>query len=149
MLFKRAKNIGKRNFCFPPYKESISGELQSINILIYLDNLINKLHQKIVFYINTRLTFQCFVGKALFLSVLYYRDIIYMHASASALKALDAVYHSAINGDPNSTHHCTSSKNVGCSSLAERCTMDFLVFMYMALSGRIACVHYIPANLVF
>lgn len=70
-----------------------------------------------------------------------------MHASAPALKALDAVYHSAINGDPSSTHHCTSSKNVGCSSLAERSTMDFL-FMYTALSRRIACVHYIPASSV-
>lgn len=69
-----------------------------------------------------------------------------MHASASALRPLDAVYHSAINGDPSITHHCTSSTNVGCSSLAERYATDFLVFMYTVLSGRIACVHYIPAS---
>lgn len=72
-----------------------------------------------------------------------------MHASASALRPLDAVYHSTINGDPSSTHHCTLSKNVGCTSLAERCAMDFLVFMYTVLSGRIACVLYIPASSVF
>lgn len=36
------------------------------------------------------------VAKAIFLSVLDYGDMIYGHASAAALKALDAVYPSAL-----------------------------------------------------
>ena len=38
-----------------------------------------------------------------------YSDVIYMHATASPLKPLDAVYHSAlkfITGDVYSAHHC-------------------------------------------
>lgn len=58
--------------------------------------------------------------KLLFFSVMDYGDVISRHASASTLKPLDAVYHSAlsfITGDVYSTHHCTLYELVWWSSL--------------------------------
>lgn len=61
--------------------------------------------------------------------------MIYRQASASTLKPLDAVYHSAlrfITGDVYSTHHIQFDK-VGWSSLSYGCDL----FIYEALIGNL------------
>lgn len=53
------------------------------------------------------------------MSVLNYGDIIYMHASASTLKPLHVIYHSALrfaSGAASATHHCTLYRLVGQTS---------------------------------
>lgn len=63
--------------------------------------------------------------EAVYLSLMDYSDVIYMHATASPLKPLDAVYHSAlrfITGDVYSAHHCILyiKKKLGWPSLSKR-----------------------------
>ncbi len=55
--------------------------------------------------------------------MLDYGDIVYMHASPTPLKPLDAVYHSALHfttGDSYLTHHCILYEKLGWSSLTSR-----------------------------
>lgn len=59
-------------------------------------------------------------------------DVIYMHASASTLKPLGAVYHSAlgfITGDVYSAHRVLYEK-AGLSSLSDRRDMHLYLFIY-------------------
>ncbi len=77
--------------------------------------------------------------EAVFLSVLDYRDVIYRHASASTLKLLDSVYHSALRfatGDSYNTHHCTLYNKVGRPSLAQRRDTHLYFFIYKVPTGR-------------
>ena len=57
---------------------------------------------------------------SIFLAVLDYGDVIYMHASMSLLKKLDVVYHSPlpfVTGANASTHHCKLYEMVQWTSL--------------------------------
>ena len=79
--------------------------------------------------------------EALFLSALDYGDIIYRNASATTLKTLDSVYHSAlrfITGDTYNTHHCILYNKVGWPSLAIRRDQHWFLFVYKAIIGRSA-----------
>lgn len=95
------------------------------------------------FFIQIVLTVLCFVEKGLlklFFSVMNYGDVIYRHASASTLKPLDAVYHSAlwfITGNVYSIHHCTLNGKAGWSSLSERRDKHMYLFIYKALIGKL------------
>ena len=72
---------------------------------------------------------------AVFLSVTDYGDVIYRHASASTLKALDALRF--ITGDFYSTHHCILYEKVKWSSLIDRCDRHMYLFSYKALIGKL------------
>ena len=74
------------------------------------------------------------------MSALDYGDIIYRNASATTLKTLDSVYHSAlrfITGDSYSTHHCILYNKVGWPSLATRRDQHWFLFIYKALIGSL------------
>ena len=74
------------------------------------------------------------------ISVIAYGDIIYMHATASILKSLDATYHCAlrfITGASYRTHHCVLYQNVGWTSLSVRREQHALVFVYKALLNKL------------
>ena len=78
--------------------------------------------------------------ESLFLSALDYGDIIYRNASATTLKTLDPVYHSAlrfITGDNYNTHHCILYNKVGWPSLATRRDQHWFVFIYKGLIERL------------
>ena len=63
-----------------------------------------------------------------------------MHASASTLKPLNAVFHSAlrfITGDRYLTHHCILYEKVGWPSLEVRREQHCLLFIYKALCGKL------------
>lgn len=63
-----------------------------------------------------------------------------MHAPASVLKPLDAVYHSAIRfitGDRFSTHHCILYQKVNWLPLKSRREMHFALFVYKALLHKL------------
>ena len=80
------------------------------------------------------------VIEAVFMSVLDYGDTIYRHASASTLKPLDSMYHSAlrfITCDSYSTHHCTLYEKVGWTSLTVRRNRHWLLFIYKTLNGHL------------
>lgn len=69
-----------------------------------------------------------------------YGDTLYMHASSSLLRPLDAVFHSAlrfVTGDGFSTHHCVLYDRVGWSSLSSRREQHCLLFIYKALIGKL------------
>ena len=73
------------------------------------------------------------------MSVLDYGDIIYRHTSASVLKLLDPVYHSAlrfITDAPYHTHHCALYEKVGWPSLAERRNIHWFLFIFKVLTGK-------------
>ena len=74
------------------------------------------------------------------LPIFDYGDILYMHASDSILKPLDAIYHSAlrfITGARFRTHHCALYTSVEWSSLALRRTQHLTLFTYKALLGML------------
>ena len=78
----------------------------------YIDKLVKKLRMKMgLFYRNKSclsLNRRKQIIQSTFLSVLDYGDTIYMNATATSLKPLDAVYHSTlcfITGNNFSTHH--------------------------------------------
>lgn len=80
------------------------------------------------------------IVESTFLPVIDYGDTIYMHASASVLKPLDAVYHSAIRfitGDRFSTHHCTLYQKVNWLPLKTRREMHLALFVYKALLHKL------------
>ena len=65
---------------------------------------------------------------------------MYMHASSTALKSLDTVYHSAlrfITGDKFLTHHCILYEKVSWPSLRARREEHCLLFIYKALLGQL------------
>lgn len=110
----------------------------------HIDHLIKKLRRIIGFLYRNKACFSFHSRKtivqSLLLSVLDYGDIVYMHASSSTLKLLDAVYHSAlrfVTGDGFLTHHCTLYENVGWTSLSTRRELHCLTFIYKALLGEL------------
>ncbi len=111
----------------------------------HIDTLANKLWQKIGYLYRNKANFPVLSRKqiieAIFLSVLDYGDIICRHASASTLKPLDSVYHSAlrfITGDSYSTYHCILYEKVGWASLTVRCDSHWFLFIYKALNGNLS-----------
>ena len=66
--------------------------------------------------------------------------MVYRHASATSLKALEAVYHSAlkfITEVTYITHHCTLYEKVGWISLSARRDLHLFLFIYNALLGKL------------
>ena len=56
------------------------------------------------------------IVEAMLLTTLDYGNMIYRNASATTLKSLDSVYHSAlkfITGDPYNIHYCVLYEKVG------------------------------------
>lgn len=109
----------------------------------HIDKLVLKSRQKIGFLYRNRTSFPKICRKrvieAVFLSVLDYGDIVYRHASATALKPLDSVYHSAlrfITGDPFKTHHCSLYEKVGWTSLSLRRELHWFLFIFKSLIGK-------------
>lgn len=78
--------------------------------------------------------------QAAFSSVLHYRDVSYMHTSASTPKPLDTVYHTAIRfitAHGFMTHHCQLYQNAGWTSLALRRGQHCLLFIYEAFLHKL------------
>lgn len=78
--------------------------------------------------------------KAIFTSLWDYGDMTYIHASASTLKPLFVIYHSAfrfITGAACSTHHSTLYSLAGCTSLAQRRDFHMLLFNCKAFTGKL------------
>lgn len=75
---------------------------------------------------------------ATFLPVLYYGDLLYMHASAQSLHMLDTVYHASLRFITNCkalTHHCELYSRVGWPALATRRLVHWFTFIYKAILG--------------
>lgn len=73
--------------------------------------------------------------QALFLSMIDYGDLLYMHATSTVLKRLDPLYPSTLHfiSDAKSlTHHCTLNQLVGWSPFT-----NFILFVYKALLGKL------------
>jgi len=66
----------------------------------HISSLVSKLKVKLGFYYRNRACFSSgarkYLVSATFLPLLDYGDILYMHASATCLRSLDTVYHSAL-----------------------------------------------------
>ena len=117
---------------------------QKLTFKPHIDLLAVKLRQKIGYLYRNHSSFPLSARKqiveATFLSVLDYGDIIYMHASATALKVLDTVYHSAIRFITQAnydTHHCHLYQLVGWTSLALRRKLHWYQFIFKAISGKL------------
>ena len=79
------------------------------------------------------------VIEAVFLSVLDYGDVVYRNASASVLRPLDIVYHSAlrfVTGANYNTHHCALYDLVAWPSLSQRRDIHWFLFIFKTLSGK-------------
>ncbi len=110
----------------------------------HIDILIKDLRVKLGFFYRNRSCFPWSIRKrltdALVLSVLDYGDIIYRNASATTLKPLDALFHSAlrfITGDSYTTHHCILYNKVGWPSLTVRRDQHWFLFIYKALIRKL------------
>jgi hypothetical protein len=70
-----------------------------LSFTVHVENLIRKLKLKIGFYYRHKACFSFEARKELvrwtLLAVLDLRDVIYMQASTTTLRALDSVYHAA------------------------------------------------------
>ena len=71
------------------------------------DRLVSSTETSLVFSLASR---QTIIIQSVIMSVSDYGDILYMHASLSTLKPLEAVYHSVLgfitaHGFYNDTHH--------------------------------------------
>ena len=111
---------------------------------VHIEHLVKKLRRKIGFLYRNKSCFSVIARRSLvqslILSVFDYGDIVYMHASSTVLKSLDAVYHSAlrfITGDKYLTHHCVLYEKVNWPSLAARREEHCLLFIYKALIGQL------------
>uniref|UniRef100_A0A3B1IPA0 Reverse transcriptase domain-containing protein n=1 Tax=Astyanax mexicanus TaxID=7994 RepID=A0A3B1IPA0_ASTMX len=109
----------------------------------HINKLVSKCRQKLGYLYRNKACFPMHARKtiveATLLSVLDYGDVIYKYESASSLKLLDPVYHSAlrfITGDPYRTHHCDLYRKVGWPPLAARREMHWLILIYKTLSGH-------------
>ena len=110
----------------------------------HISSLVSKLKVKLGFYYRNRACFSSgarkYLVSATFLPLLDYGDILYMHASATCLRSLDTVYHSAlrfVTGCPYLTHHCTLYQKAGWAPLSSRRYTHWLTFIYKALLGMI------------
>ena len=115
-----------------------------LSFKVHVEQLTKRLRGQIGFLYRNRSCFSLSnrktIVQSVILSVLDYGDLIYMHASRSTLKPLDAVYHSAlrfITGDSYLTHHCTLYENVGWPSLVDRREQHCFLFIYKALCGKL------------
>ena len=151
MLFSRATIDSQSNICILTKNGSAIERVsdykylgiwldEKLSFKTHIDKLVKKLRQKIGYFYRNRSNYPMScrrrVIEAVFMSVLDYGDLIYRQASATTLKPLDAVYHSAIRfitGDPYDTHHCTLYANVGWPSLAQRRDKHMYLFIYKAL----------------
>ena len=154
MIFSRAKNVdynslqisslnGTQISRVTEYKYLGLWIDEKLTFKFHTEKLASKLRQKVGFLFRNRLRFPQFCRKrvveSIFLSVLDYGDVIYRHASASSLKPLDSVYHSAlrfITGDRYDTHHCILYSKVGWPSLAARRDYHWLLYIFKALTGK-------------
>lgn len=78
--------------------------------------------------------------QATILPITDYGGILYSHATASVLKPLDAIYHSALRFITDSgyrTHHCALYDILGWSSLELRRKRHIVVFIYKALLAKL------------
>ena len=78
--------------------------------------------------------------RIVFLPLLDYGDVIDKNATLTSLKALDAVYHSAIwfvTGSSYNTHHCTLYNLIGWPSLSERRSRHWLLYIYKAIMSEL------------
>ena len=78
---------------------------------------------------------------AFVLSALDYGDVVYRHASATSLRALDAVYYSDlrfITEEAYNPHHCTLYEKVGWISLSARHDLHLFLFIYKAFVGKLS-----------
>ena len=110
----------------------------------HVEHLTKKLRGQIGFLYRNRSCFSLASRKTIVqsvvMSVFDYGDVLYMHASLSTLKPLDAVYHSAlrlITGDSYLTHHCLLYEKVGWTSLAARREQHCILFIYKAACGKL------------
>ena len=117
---------------------------EKLSFKTHVGGLATKLRQKVGFLFRNRASFPMFCRKrvveAVFLSVLDYGDVIYRDASASTLKQLDPVYHSAlrfITGDGYDTHHCILYDKVGWPSLSMRRNYRWYMFVFKAVTGKL------------
>ena len=117
---------------------------QKLTFQHHIGHLSAKLRQKVGFLYRNRSSFPLScrrrVVEAIFLSVLDYGDVVYKHATSTALKALDTVYHSAIRFTIQadySTHHCDLYRMVGWSSLDSRRKLHWYLFLFKAITGKL------------
>ena len=108
---------------------------------MHIDELCKRLKIKLGFLYRNRTNRRQIEDKLckLLMSVIDYGDIIYMHATASTLKSLDATYHYALRfimGASYRTHHCVLYQNVGWTSESVRREQHALVFVYKALLNK-------------
>ena len=117
---------------------------EKITFNTHIEVLAKKLRMKLGFLYRHRSCFPWSTRKklieALFISALDYGDIIYRNASATTLKSLDPVYHSAlrfITGDSYNTHHCILYNKVGWPSLTTRRDQHWFLFVFKAIIGNL------------
>ena len=133
---------------FNRFKKLVENRLTSLDdklsFKIHIDELCKRLKIKLGFLYRNRTclspTNRRQIVQATFMSVIDYGDIIYMHATASTLKSLDATYHCAlrfITGASSRTHHCVLYHNVGWTSLSVRLEQHALVFVYKVLLNKL------------
>lgn len=115
---------------------------ESLSFTSHIQQLVKRLKLKLGFYfrIKSCLSFESRrrLVAATFLSVLDYGDVLYMHASAQSLQALDTVYHGALRFITNLkslTHRCVLYSRVGWSSLSTRRLMHWHILIYKAVLG--------------
>ena len=115
-----------------------------LSFKVHVEHLSKKLRGLIGFLYRNRACFSYVSRKTIVqsvvMSVFDYGDVLYMHASCTTLRPLEAVYHSAlrfITGDGYLTHHCTLYEKVGWPSLAVRREHHCLLFIYKALCGKL------------
>lgn len=152
MLFCRSKT--KQNA--PPVVTPDGSVIEVVNTFKYLgvtiddglcfkahiDSLVKKLRLKLSFYFRNKLSFSFNARKRLvaatFLPVLDYGDLLYMHATAQALRSLDSVFHASLRFITNCsarTHHCELYSRVGWPALATRRLTHWYRFIYKGLIG--------------
>ena len=114
----------------------------------HVDCLVKSLRSKIGFLFRNKACFSTrsrkTIVQSLVMPVFDYGDTLYMHASQTVLKPLDAVFHSAlrfITGYGFRTHHCDLYTQVNWPSLANRREQHILLLIFKALSGKVPLCH--------
>ena len=120
----------------------------SLTFTEHIESLLKRLKLKLGFFFRNKSCFSFHIRKQLvsatFMSVLDYGDLVYMNASASSLRMLDAVYHGAlrfITDSANSTHHCCLYSLVNWPSLHMRRLLHWYLFIYKTI------LHLVPPYL--
>ena len=115
-----------------------------LSFKVHVEHLSKRLRGLIGFLYRNRSCFSYVSRKTIvqsvIMSVFDYGDVLYMHASCTTLRPLEAVYHSAlrfITGDSYLTHHCVLYEKVGWPSLTARREHHCLLFIFKALCGKL------------